>query len=587
MAETTISHMKRKRTSSVKSSQKMVSSIETKSKTTIDAAIYLYLPDDCWDTVFRFIINDDDEINNRRKLNSLSAVSKRFLSITDGLRFLLTLRQNQTQPFLHRLFRRFTNINSLNLSLYRGYDLDDLLCKISCFPSLKITSLNLSYQPTLPKDGLRAFSQNNTILTSLTCSHIYEIYDTDLFLIAECFPLLEELDLSDAKLWKQIRVVGESDDYVHGVQALSLALSKLRKVNISYFPINNQSLFHLFNNCKLLQEVSMLGCYELTNAGIASALCERPTLTSLLLSIHSEFNASHLIDSLVSLKSLTCLGLSPLNISDELLYTFARERPPLTRLVLNYCSGHNYDGLICLLSKCHKGFQHLDLGDNRFLNDQHVVKFSSFLGDLVSVNLSNCSKIGESALFALARNCPLLGEIRMENIGGKSVANFDSLAYFGVHPQLKSLYLGKNSWLSDANIIMFASIFPNLEVLDFHSCNRISNGICQVLRRCCKIRHLNLADCKNVKLLGMNFVLPKLEVLDLSNTGVLDETLYAISMNCRGILKLLLNNCYKVTEKGVKHVVENCTQLQDIYLGDIHLSDKTREIFSSHGCHFC
>ena len=565
----------------------MVSSIETKSKTTIAAATYLYLLDDCWESIFRFIINDDKN-NNCWNLNSLSAVSKRFLSITDHLRFLLTLRQNQTQPFLHRLFRRFTNVNSLNLSLYRGYDLDDLLCQISHFPSLKITSLNLSYQPTVPENGLRAFSQNNTILTSLTCSNIYDINGTHLLLIAECFPLLEELDLSEVGMFMHT-MVDESDSYVHGVQALSFALSKLRKVNLSYFPINNQLLFHLFNNCKLLQEVNMFGCHALTNAGIASALRERPTLTSLLLSIslhHDEFTASHLIDSLVSLKSLTCLGLSAVNISDQLLYTFARKRLPLTRLDLNFCSGNNYGGLFCLLSNCHKGFQHLDLEDNRFLNDQHVVKLSSFLGDLVSVNLSNCSKITESALFALARNCPLLGEIRMENIGG-SVANYDSLAYFGVHPQLKSLYLGENSWLSDANIIMFASIFPNLEVLNIYSCNRISKGIFQVLRRCCKIRHLDLAECKKVKLLGMNFVVPKLEVLHLSNTKVNDKTLYAISKNCIGLLKLSLQLCDNVTEKGVKHVVENCTQLQEIYVGDIHLSDKTREIFSRHGCHVC
>ncbi|KEH25280.1 F-box/LRR protein [Medicago truncatula] len=554
------------------------------------AATYLYLPYDCWETVIRFIINNDDENNNRHSMISLSAVSKQFLAITDRFtgrfRFLLPLRQNRTQPLLHRLYRKFSILTSLNLSRYSGYDLDDLLCQISRFPTLKITSLNLSYQPTVPENGLRAISQNNTILTSLTCSHIYDINATHLFFIAECFPLLEELDLSHVGMFMHT-MVDETESYVLGVQALSLALFKLRKVNLSYFPINNQSLFHLFNNCKLLQEVNIFGCRELTNAGIASALRERPKLTSLLLSIslhHDEFTASHLIDSLVSLKSLTCLGLSALNISDELLYTIARKRLPLTRLVLKYCSGRYYNGLFYLLSMCHKSFQHLDLEDNRFLNDQHVVELSSFLGDLVSVNLSNCSKITESALFALARKCPLLGEITMENIRG-SVANYESPAYIGVHPQLKSLYLGKNSWLSDANIIMFASIFPNLEVLDFNSCNNISKGICQVLRRCCKIRHLNLAFCKKVKLLGMNFVVPMLEVLNLSNTNVNDKTLYLISKNCIGLMQLSLQLCNYVTEEGVKHVVENCTRLQEIYLGDIHLSDKTREIFSHHGCH--
>jgi len=111
-----------------------------------------------------------------------------------------------------------------------------------------------------------------------------------------------------------------------------------------------------------------------------------------------------------------------------------------------------------------------------------------------------------------------------------------------------------------------------LELLDLNSCNKISEGICQVLRRCCRIRHLNLAHCSRVKLLGMNFVVPQLEVLNLSDTKVDDETLYLISKNCCGLLELLLKDCYHVTKKGVKHVVENCTQLR---------------LFSNRGCLLC
>jgi hypothetical protein len=110
---------------------------------------------------------------------------------------------------------------------------------------------------------------------------------------------------------------------------------------------------------------------------------------------------------------------------------------------------------------------------------------------------------------------------------------------------------------------MFASNFPNLQLLDFNCCNLLSEGICQVLKICCKIRHLNLAYCKKVKLHGLNCVVPKLEVLNLSNTKVNDKTLNVISKNCCGLLQLLLEHCNNVTEEGVKHVVENCTQLRE------------------------
>ncbi|PNX83559.1 F-box/LRR-repeat protein [Trifolium pratense] len=161
------------------------------------------------------------------------------------------------------------------------------------------------------------------------------------------------------------------------------------------------------------------------------------------------------------------------------------------------------------------------------------------------------------------RNCPSLSEIKMERIGSDIVENFESFAEFGVYPQLKSLYLecttfttriltyfesfvefgvypqlkslylGNNtSWLSDESIIMFASIFPNLQLLDLNSCNRISE-------------------------------VPNLEVLNLSNTNVDDETLYVISKNCCGLLKLLLDQCGGFTKKGVKHVLKNCRQLRE------------------------
>ncbi|KEH25433.1 putative leucine-rich repeat domain, L domain-containing protein [Medicago truncatula] len=477
--------MKRKRTSSLKSSQRMVSDSTSTAPTTTTIS---YLPDECWETIFNFIITGDDNNHsyfyplnpsqqikrkrtslikssqkissstyshipnydhnsrNNHYLNSLSLVSKQFLSITSRLRFSYTF-YDASRTFLCRIFERFTNLNSLNLSNYHC-DLDKFLREISTFPSLNITSLNISDQCNFPAYGLRAFAQNITILTSLNCSNTF-LGKGGLLLIANCFPLLKELNL------------GHNDT--------------------------------------------------------------------------------------------------------------------------SYINEFHY-----LLSKC-RCIQHLDLNGIYFLNDLHVAELSLLLGDLVSINLSECRMLTESALFSLVRNCPSLREIKMErtNVGIGSVENFNFLTDFPPSPQLKSLCLALCQQLRDANIILFATIFPNLQMLDLNSCNGISEGICYVLRKCCKIRHLNIADCTRVKLLGMNFVVPKLEVLNMSNTRVNDETLYVISKNCSGLLQLLLELCNDVTEEGVKHVVENCTQLKEIYLGDFHISDKNRELFSRHGCLIC
>jgi len=191
----------------------------------------------------------------------------------------------------------------------------------------------------------------------------------------------------------------------------------------------------------------------------------------------------------------------------------------------------------------------------------------------------------------------------------------DRATLFAASPQLKSLRFTCNSWLRDESIKIFASIFPNLQLLDLSYCDNISEeSICQVLRSCSEIRQLNLARDSRMKLRGMNFEVPKLEVLNLSHTKVDDEALYVISKSCRRLLQLLLERCCDVTEKGVKYVVENCTQLREINLmgcDKVHhnvvasmvlsrpslrkiiaparycFSDRERELFSRQRCLVC
>ncbi|XP_058742504.1 uncharacterized protein LOC131615000 [Vicia villosa] len=571
----------------------------------------LYLPDDCWEHVFTFlkdseddyhhnpclksmslcdknlfsIIDSDDydEYDHNRNLKSLSVVSKQFFSITNRLRLSLTV-YDPTLPFLSRLFHRFTNLTSLDLTHFPG-DLDLLLRQISLFP-LKLTSLNLSHKTIIiPANGLRAFSQNITTLTSLICSNLPSFTSNHLFLVAECFPLLQELDLSDPILKIKDYHCNKSS-FLDGVEALSLSLSKLRKINLSsHLYINDKSIFHLFNNCKLLQEVILPHCHEITKEGVASALSEKQsTLRYLSLPL---FRAAQVINSLLSLKGLTYIDMKFSTISDALLTSIAMEGLPLKRIGIGYCKGYTYTGLFTLLSKC-QSIQYLDLQFTEFLNDLHVVDLSLYLVGLVSVNLSLCRMVTESSLFVLVRKCPSLSQIIMIGIAVKSIQNYDYLMDFGVYPQLQSLNMSNHLWLGDESIKMFASAFPNLHRLDLNSCIKISDeGIVHVLRTCRKISHLNLSSSW-LKLLGMNYELPKLKVLNLSGSKADDETLYSISNNCCGLLQLFLNSCYVCTEKGVKHVVEKCTQLREIHLRYcFHFSESERKLFLRRGCVVC
>ncbi|XP_045832157.1 F-box protein At-B-like [Trifolium pratense] len=518
------------------------------------AAADLYFPVDCWECIITFLKDDN------RCLESLSLVSKELHTITNSLRFSLTIC-DQTIPFLPFLYRRFTNLTSLNLSRLSSSlsNLNRLLRQISRF-RLKLTSLNLSNQEGIPTNGLLAFSKKITTLTSLICSHMRCIYRTEIFLIANCFPLLEVLDISDPVSFKDNQEV----------ENLSFTLFKLRKVNLSGLDGIAKLLFHLSKNCPLLEEVILLRYYDLAfdGGGVASALCEAPRLTSLSfstgfgLAYGESYITSQFIASIVSLKYLTSLDLLCSKISDELLSSIANEGLPLMRLVLQNCARYSYSGIFDLLSKC-RHIRHLDLQGAVFLTDKHVVDLSLFLGDLVYINLTRCSLLTISAFFALINSCPSLSDIKMEYTGKNSLENSESLMDF-TRPQLKYLRLAGNPWLTDENITMLASISPNLQLLDLTNCPCIEEGISQVLRMCCNIRRLNLSYCSKVKLLEMNFEVPKLEVLNLSYTNVDNETLYVISTSCRGLLQLSLEGCTKVTEMGLKQMLENfrATQIE-------------------------
>ncbi|XP_040870253.1 F-box/LRR-repeat protein fbxl-1-like [Glycine max] len=194
--------------------------------------------------------------------------------------------------------------------------------------------------------------------------------NSDLILIAQCFPFLEHLDLSFPK---------DTDNSTFpvsdvSVKALSLALPMLHSVDLSRnFFINDASILNLCKNYNFLEQVTIFECHFITQRGIASTIKERPCLRSFRVS-----NFRHQGET----------------------------------LVLQGCCNYSYVGVLCLLSTC-QSLEHLDLQNAEFLCDQRVEELCEYLGNLVSVNVGGCRMLTDLALFALVRGCPLLNEIRM------------------------------------------------------------------------------------------------------------------------------------------------------------------------------
>ncbi|MED6153817.1 hypothetical protein PIB30_105776 [Stylosanthes scabra] len=504
------------------------------------------LPDECWESVFKHISDPHD-------LESLSLVSSHFLSITNRLLTHLTV-SHHTLPFLPALLRRFTNLTSIKLMRYLNGNIDKLLSQIASFNIPSLHSLDISHQNTFPSHGLRQFSLKFPALKSLNCSSTPQ----DLGLIAECFPNLEEIDVSFPRY--RLNMISDGDFHV---KALASGLKKLRKVNISgTYTLRDSSIFILCQNCEFLEElvVCQTGC--VCRIGFANAIRMTPQLRSLAISRLT----SELIDALVSLKGLTCLDLSYASISDDALCALSEQGLPLRKLSLPGCKGYGFGGISCLLRKCNN-LQDLDLQGTEFLNDQCVIDLSLLLGNLNFVKLSENRELTDLSLFAILRNCPLITEIKMEKTGlGKQKLQEDCLV---VNSHVKSLYLARNSWLNDASVTMLASVCPNLEMMDLSICHGVSKGAIEILWSCRKIQRMNLAQF-GYDLLPFQFRVcfdvPTLCVLDLSGLGISNEDLSFISKSCYQLKELELSSCHKITTKGVKQAVKNCKQLRTISL---------------------
>ncbi|XP_058734405.1 uncharacterized protein LOC131606145 [Vicia villosa] len=151
-----------------------------------------YFPEEILDCIFKSLNG------HRRTFKSLSVVSKQFLAITNRLRSSVKIT-DQTIPYLDRLFQRFPNLTSLKITIQSKTieELDDILTLISTFPLHKVKSLNLSTRPIhIHSNGLIALAKTMKNLKFLTCYKMVNVEKNDLFFIAGCFPLLEELNLS-------------------------------------------------------------------------------------------------------------------------------------------------------------------------------------------------------------------------------------------------------------------------------------------------------------------------------------------------------------------------------------------------------
>ncbi|KAF7153840.1 hypothetical protein RHSIM_Rhsim01G0032600 [Rhododendron simsii] len=416
-----------------------------------------YFPDDCWELIFHRLRQ-----NNERELDSISLVSKQFLSISNQVKLSLNLNDG-TLPLLPNLLRRFRHIKTIVINVNAQKDIDGLFDQISRSGVLNLQAMKFRRCMTEPpRHGFKALALNKNIknnLKVLNCSAWTYMQDNDLVLIADCFPLLEELRIT-AYTNKDNHEVAEriTDD---GVDALASKLKELKKIVFK----------------------ASSGQHRVTGDGIGFVTRHSPNLTHTVISALAQY-----------LSNLTSIYLSgPFGLTSAAFYTLTKSCSLLEVLQMTRMGGQEID----LSLPEHKNYRlrHLDISDNIWVNDTTLENFGQVCPNLQILDVSYCMRLTNSGIGEVLRRCPAITKL---NIWGLNIS--DVFGSYSDHYVLNLKTLeAQDTQIDDKGIAMIGNRCRNLQYLDIGNCKKVTDkGVLEVVRNCQRLRNILMGGCEKV-----------------------------------------------------------------------------------------
>ncbi|KAL7162183.1 hypothetical protein ACSBR2_042624 [Camellia fascicularis] len=318
-------------------------------------------------------------------------------------------------------------------------------------------------------------------LKILRCCYLKVFRNHQLVAIADALPWLEELDiqLSGFRSYYQRGSDSKSAKYVVtdvGIEVISRKLPRLRKIDITgQLGCSNRSLIALSSNCELLNEIRCSYC-NVSEHGICFVLRHSQNLISLEAGRYYSLpdDSFTFENSMNFAQSLRDLRIDAYEDHDRLLGCISTAGIPLEKILIYDDSGLSFNGLSNFLCVC-PSLKHLEL--------------CRYLPNLVSIKLDFCSNITAATFFILAKKCPLLSEIELQEIKLPVGDDFDM--EIDRNYRIISLELCHIGHLNDEFLRKIGFVCPNLQSLNVTGLNRLTKeGIGDILKCCSQIKHL-------------------------------------------------------------------------------------------------
>ncbi|KAF9614424.1 hypothetical protein IFM89_018569 [Coptis chinensis] len=532
------------------------------------------LPTECWELIFtRFNIRNIE-------LELLSLVCKRFLLITNLVRFTLSITEPTIlfHKSISKLFQRFSNLKRINLVDFGG-NVDQVIQEIVdsdlTLEALDLSKLRKTMEGNWNKLGVKMSKSLKTLIFSKAKTFVS---DMDLSALALAFPNLEEVDISCPQRdfeslinegWGPLSSYTITDN---GIKVLALNLRNLRKINLSGLRwVSDKSLGVLSEKCERLSELIVIDKTLTTANGVSTFIHNNPNIVSLLwndasvTSHHREKYPTLPIEkAFVRVKSLRDFSFSKTKISKELLLSMREANLPLEKFSLSYCTGLRFTFISSFLRK-YQYLKCLHLEQLVFLTDQYMERLSPYLRDLTLISLNSCFQLTISTFYTIVTNCTCIEEIHMENT---SLGNGNKTLYLEpkINSRIRTLVFSRNQVLDDGCLRELVSVCPNLISLDVSSCLKITeHGLEEVSKCCSNLCVLDVSICRGLTNFGA-LEFSKLKTIQAKWSGLNDEGLLRIGNSCRELLCLNLKGCSAISDVGVKDVVWKCKRLREVSL---------------------
>ncbi|KAI7986622.1 hypothetical protein LOK49_LG14G01623 [Camellia lanceoleosa] len=166
-------------------------------------------------------------------------------------------------------------------------------------------------------------------------------------------------------------------------------------------------------------------------------------------------------NSMIYATSLRDLDLVASGDNERLICSIATSGIPLEKFILHDDSGLSLHGLVTFLCVC-PSLTHLELCAIQFLNDNSMRDLCQYLPNLISITIYACPKLTATTFFILAKECPVLSEIKLQHTDLEVEDDFDMELERNYH--IRSLELSYGC-VNDEFLTKIGVVCPNLQTL--------------------------------------------------------------------------------------------------------------------------